>query len=90
MNTIKFNNGIATDPTEIATIFNIHFTDNSNNPVNNNNVQNNSAKNVQNPNSMFLMPMSREDIQKEIMSMKNINSEGYDGINTKIIKASVN
>ncbi|CAK1598295.1 unnamed protein product [Parnassius mnemosyne] len=41
-------------------------------------------------NSMFVKPMTEEEVKKEILSLNNTNSEAYDGINTKIIKKSVN
>jgi hypothetical protein len=53
------------------------------------NSQEQNYKNKIAPNSMFLRPMAKEEVRKEIICLNNTTSEGYDEISTKIIKLCV-
>lgn len=79
---IKINNTILTEPTEIASTFNDFY-------LNQNTTQqsaNSNCKENQITNSMFLVPMSESEIEQQIMLLNNTTSEGYDELSTRIIK----
>lgn len=87
IDSIKYKNTLLTNPVEIASAFNNHYIDSTNRSVPPN-VTGNSMNNVT-VGSMFLKPMSITEVKKEILLLNNTNSEGYDEINTKIIKTCV-
>lgn len=71
------------DPTQIANYFNNFFIDQI---KSNMNVTANINKLNNNPNSIFMGPVIPQDVVRAILSLKNKNSVGYDGIATKVIK----
>lgn len=79
---IQTHNAILTKPAEIASAFNNYYINGFpvQNSINNHRNENTIA------NSMFLTPMSENEIGQHILSLNNTNSEGYDELNTKIIK----
>lgn len=84
---IQIGNLVVTDPMEIATAFNNHYINiprTSNTDVKVSPIKSSAAH------SMFLKPVSENEVRTEITSLKNSNSEGYDEINTKIIKTCTN
>lgn len=88
IDSIKFNGTITTDPVQMATIFNNYY-------VKLTHVQGEKSTNHNRfkstcVNSMFLRPMEVNEVRQEIMSLSNTRSEGYDEINTKIVKACCN
>lgn len=85
---IKTNNSIITDPVDIATAFNNNFINTTNTPLSNDMEAIVSNKNTI-TNSLYLSPMSEHEVKREIMSLNNTGSEGYDGISTRIIKESI-
>lgn len=78
-----------TNPFDIASAFNDYFIELNNNNVSTENTQGPKAKITTVSNSMFLRPMAKEEVEKEILSLKNTTSEGFDGVSTKVIKACV-
>ncbi|KAI5636779.1 reverse transcriptase (RNA-dependent DNA polymerase) domain-containing protein [Phthorimaea operculella] len=86
---IKINDKILINPNDIANAFNNYFN-NSTNIISTNQIPSDTFVNVNRAaNSMFLMPMLENEVRKEVISLKNTNSEGYDEISTKIIKACI-
>lgn len=86
---LKLNNQTLTNPFDIASAFNDYFIELTNT---NNETQNTQEKpyiSKISSNSMFLRPMAKEEVKKEIMCLNNTKSEGFDGISTKIIKICV-
>lgn len=81
---LLLDNTILSDPVEIATAFNNHFTNMAQSPIKGAKISSNEYSVVH---SMFLKPVSENEVRAEIMSLNNTNSEGYDEINTRIIKA---
>lgn len=84
---IQIDSKVISDPKEIATVFNQHYINmahSSSNCV----ALNCSECSI--AHSMFLKPVSKNEVREVIMSLNNTNSEGYDEINTKIIKACTN
>lgn len=80
---VEKDGSIITDPKKIADAFNSHFINkieylskNLNNKVD---IQTQSQ-------SMFLQPISPEDVIRIITTLKNKNSTGLDGICTKVVK----
>lgn len=85
---LKFNNTILTNPTDIATAFNSYFIESTNVSTSSDiNFKFNINSNL---NSLYLIPMTENEVIKEIMALNNTNSEGYDGISTRIIKMCSN
>lgn len=82
INNIKYNGEEITDPMNIATAFNNYFTNEINKT---NNSKENTLKTIL-KNSIFLTPVNEDCIKKVILSLRNTQSEGYDGISTKILK----
>lgn len=81
------NDEIITNPKDIAKTFNDFFLDiNNNNNKQFDTLNNPLNKLTYNSNSIFLTPTIPEDINKIIISLKNKNSTGYDGITTAIVK----
>lgn len=85
--TLTINNKTLINPSDIATVFNDYFIDLTNNLTYNFTQYDHNITPI--ANSIFLMPVTDEEVKKEIMSLNNTNSAGYDGIITKIIKMSV-
>lgn len=83
---INNNNKILTNPQDIAAAFNDHFIQSTKIPPNNQSQHTDPTK-YRLPNSMFLSPMMEIEVKKEVLSLKNTNSEGYDEINTKVVKS---
>lgn len=87
MDKIIVNNRILTQPVEIATAFNNHYINLTHETTHKHiKISTLSAP----TNSMFLKPMSENEVRREIMLLTNSSSVGYDEINTKIIKECVN
>lgn len=90
---LNHKNEVITDPNDIANIFNKNFidlVDVYNNKTNNHNYNKRKQhKNYQiqsNIHSIFLNPVTPQDITKIIKNLKNKNSVGHDEICTKVIK----
>lgn len=83
---IQHDNNPITSPIQIANSFNNYFIESTNKENNNCNTFNDKSNLILN-NSIFLNPIDDCDINKLIMSLSNSNSEGYDGVCTKVIKA---
>lgn len=82
---IECDSNIICCPQKIANTFNTFFIE-----LTNKDITNNILINKSNPilnNSIYLNPIDEYDINKVIMTLNNSNSEGYDGICTKVIKA---
>lgn len=85
---IKLKDTVITDPLEIASTFNNHYTNLTSIPT-----QQSADRNFRRNkyyNSMFLKPLLENEVLQEIMSLRNTRSEGYDEISTKIIKVCCN
>lgn len=74
------------EPSDIAELMNNFFIDIANNTTYKNLDINYSNSISFNPKTIFLNPLSSEEITKIILSLKNSNATGTDGISTKIIK----
>ena len=85
INEIKTDNGMVTNPYDIANHFNNYLIQLSNS--NNDNIQN-TNKNRTN-NTIFLTPIEDIEIVNIIISLNNTSSVGYDGITTDILKKCV-
>ncbi|KAL0868298.1 hypothetical protein ABMA27_007827 [Loxostege sticticalis] len=82
---INNNDVLYSDPNVICELFNNYFIDMTNSKDN----QLNSNQSINIPfckNSIFLIPTNDTEISSIIMSLKNSNAVGYDGISTHIIK----
>ncbi|XP_059045707.1 neuropeptide SIFamide receptor-like [Achroia grisella] len=86
INILKTSNKVLTKPTDIATAFNNHFIDITNG-YKEEYYKMNSKRTVSH--SMFLKPVSQNEVKRQVLSLNNTNSEGYDEICTKIIKDSI-
>lgn len=85
------NDEIITNPKDIAKTFNDFFLDiNNDNHKQLNSLNNSLNKLTYNSNSIFFPPTIPDDINKIIISLKNKNSTGYDGITTNIVKDVAN
>lgn len=81
--TLKIGGVVVSDPGKVATSFNDYFIDMAKSKKNYKaNLTFNNSK------SIFMSPTIPLDIHKIIMSLKNTESPGHDGIITKIIKES--
>lgn len=83
---IKVDNKLLKNPVDMATAFNRHYI---NIPENSSKVQKSVRVGMQPANSMFLEPFSAAEVRKEVMSLNNTKSEGYDEISTHIVKCCV-
>lgn len=86
INTIKFNNKTHTDAQEISDVFNKYFVDitNTKTPLK---CKNNSHVSIPtNANTLYLNPVTENEIYNIIMSLKNTKCSGYDEITTKLLK----
>lgn len=83
---IMINNSDVTDPHSIATCFNNFFID----IVHNNTTVDTKHKDLNhvkcNQNSMYITPVSIDELGKIVQSLKNSKSVGSDGIRTDIVK----
>lgn len=81
---IKFDDIIYNDPTKICDIFNNFYI----NMTKNNHSSNNNNFNIttNNTNTIFLTPVTTNEIYNIIMTLNNTKCSGYDDINTKVIK----
>ncbi|KAG6449101.1 hypothetical protein O3G_MSEX005876 [Manduca sexta] len=89
INKIMVGNEYITNPVKIANAFNNYFVDKIQPKL----YVKNRAKSYKintKLNSIFMAPSTPYDIFKIIMTLKNTNSVGYDGISTKILKATAN
>lgn len=84
---IKRDNLLFTNPGDIANEFNNYFIFDIENNIKNN-ISCNSKHNFNNitSQSLFMQPVSNNDIIRTINSLKNTNTVGYDGVSTKVIK----
>lgn len=85
INMIKVENKIETNPLKIAEAFNNYFIDKIQAKLLTNSKPKSYVLNSV-TNSIFMTPCLPHDIHKLILSLKNTNSVGNDGINTKILK----
>lgn len=89
INQIQTENKVLTEPREIACAYNTYFTEighkMANEIINNNNKEDNFGENiaVNIKNSIFLYPVSENEIQNSINSLKSNNTPGDDGIHAK-------
>lgn len=86
---IKNNNRTFSDPLDIANEFNQYYIEViENNIKTKNNKPNNTFHLKDNPSSqsLFMLPVTCDDIIKIISSLKNTSTVGYDNISTKVIK----
>lgn len=79
---INIDGNLIDDPLVIANLFNNFFID----QISKLDLSPNSANSTIHVKSLFMAPTIPQDINKIIMSLKNTNSTGYDGISTKILK----
>lgn len=84
---LKINNDTLTHPTDIATAFNKYYIGASN--TGSTKALKHNPKSATLANTIYLEPMTVEEVKKEIMSLNNTAAEGYDNISTKIIKVCV-
>lgn len=84
---LKIDNTTITNPTDIANAFNHKFIENKSTSSK---IKNKYRPSTTISNTMYLMPMTEKDIRAEVLKLNNTNSEGHDGINTKIIKTCIN
>lgn len=85
---IKSDNKIYSDPIDICNIFNNYFIELTNkiNLLPNSMTCNNSNRNKIIPHTIFLRPVSENEIYNIIMSLKNSKASGYDYITTRVLK----
>jgi hypothetical protein len=85
---ILFNDRILTHPYDIANTLNNYFIDqiNTTSKITCNNTYD--IKYQSNSHSIFMTPTNPHEVYKIILSLKNTNSVGYDGISTTVIKSS--
>lgn len=82
---IKIDNNYLTNPTDIATAFNDYFVD----VIEQNSINKNKTYPINmviNPYSIFMSPVTPDDVHRIILTLKNTGSVGFDGISTKVIK----
>lgn len=83
---LNINNKMISNPLDVATAFNDYFIE----LTNTSNGSSNSAQQTTNIcNTIFLKPVTEEEVKKEIIDLNNTSAEGYDGISTKIIKMCI-
>lgn len=84
---LNINKQILTNPFDIASAFNDYFVESTHRT----HTANSHVRKIRTktPNTMFLRPMAEDEVKKEIMSVNNTTSEGFDGISTKILKYCV-
>lgn len=85
INKIEMNGHVIEDPLEIATLFNNYFINLTFNLNDNSDIDCKKYIMTLN-NSIYLTPVSDDYVQKLILTLNNTNSEGFDGICTKVIK----
>lgn len=90
INEIKFNDLRITNPTDIANQFNDFFIDTTNTTMTKHSKTRQINHTTLTSNSMFLRSLTEDEVKKEVITLNNTNSEGFDEINTKIIKACIN
>lgn len=83
---INRNNLSFTHPMDIANQFNNYFIDEIEKNIKTDIKLNKINVNYQMPNSLFMQPVTIDEVIKIITNLKNTNTVGYDGISTKVIK----
>ncbi|XP_026739279.1 uncharacterized protein LOC113502097 [Trichoplusia ni] len=89
INSINLGSFKISDPLDICNAFNNHFVDKIQPKIDVGSNPKPHRISTQ-PNSIFLAPSEPYNIFKIIMSLKNTNSVGYDGISTKVLKSVAN
>ena len=87
--TLKVNDRIINDITELATVFAHHFSDTAPKIIEEHFGSNLSLPctlNENHVNSIYFNPITVEEVHNFIVQLKNKNSTGYDGLTTKIVK----
>lgn len=85
---IIYNNEKIYDPVRIAEIFNNYFTDLSQKSTQN--IDANNRPNISTlGHSMFLLPMTENEVRTQVISLNNTNSAGNDEICTNILKQCI-